>query len=404
MDRDEHATTNPPKPASVREGTGQGVVLLVDDDATLARAIGRVLGAAGYSVRVVTSGPAAVETVMSETIDVIVSDIQMPGMSGVDLLSMVRAYDLDVPMILMTGNPTIDTAIEAVSLGAIQYLVKPVPNDVLVKAVNRASKLHQLAAMKREALQLQGGTGLQAGDRAGLQATFDRALETLWVAFQPIVDAGQNNKIYGYEALMRTHEPGLPTPEAMLGAAERLDCLPALGRRVRDLAAEGFRRAPEDALLFVNLHTRDLLDPELYEADSALMQMAHRVVLEITERTPIDDVKDVQARVAVLRFHGFRIAIDDLGAGYAGLSSFVALEPDIVKIDMSLVRGIHESVVKQRLVGSILKVCDELGIRVVVEGVEEIEECAMMRGMGCEYMQGFFFAKPARPFPDIRDY
>lgn len=402
MERDERATTNPPKPPSQREQSG--VVLLVDDDAALARAIARVLHAAGYTVRAVTSGPAAVETVMSETVDVIVSDIQMPGMSGVDLLSMVRAYDLDVPMILMTGNPTIDTAIEAVSLGAIQYLVKPVPNEVLVKAVGRASKLHRLAEMKREAMKLRGEGGLMAGDRAGLQATFDRALDGLWVAFQPIVDAGQNNKIYGYEALMRTHEPALSTPESLLTAAERLDCLEPLGRRVRELAAEGFRRAPPETLLFVNLHARDLLDTDLYEPDSPLMQVAHRVVLEITERTPIDDVKDVQARVAVLRFHGFRIALDDLGAGYAGLSSFVALEPDIVKLDMSLVRGIHTSLVKQRLVSSILNVCHDLGIKVVVEGVEEIEECAMMQGMGCEYMQGYLFAKPSRPFPDVRTF
>ena len=121
---------------------------------------------------------------------------------------------------------------------------------------------------------------------------------------------------------------------------------------MRSLCAEAFESAPGDALLFVNLHPRDLLDEELYEAGSPLTKIAERVVLEITERAAIDDVKDIQARVAVLRYHGFRIAIDDLGAGYAGLSSFVALEPEIVKLDMSLVRDVHRSDIRQRLIGS----------------------------------------------------
>jgi DNA-binding NtrC family response regulator len=100
-------------------------VLVVDDDEALSRALSRVLKMAGYDVVVANDGAAAVEKVMHRAFDVILSDIQMPGMSGVDLLSIVRAYDLDVPVILMTGNPTLETAMEAVSLGALQYLVKP---------------------------------------------------------------------------------------------------------------------------------------------------------------------------------------------------------------------------------------------------------------------------------------
>jgi EAL domain-containing protein (putative c-di-GMP-specific phosphodiesterase class I) len=287
---------------------------------------------------------------------------------------------------------------EAVSLGALQYLVKPVENRDLLKAVERASRLHRVANAKREALGLLGGDARQAGDRASLHASLDRALKTMWMAFQPIADVPAK-RVFGYEALMRTQEPSLSSPGAVLGAAERLDRLIDVGRRVRELSAEAFERAPDDAVLFVNLHTRDLLDARLYDTAEPLTKMASRVVLEITERSALDDIRDIQARVSVLRYQGFRVAIDDLGAGYAGLSSFVALEPEIVKLDMSLVRGVHESPVRQRLVASLTSLCKEMGMRVVAEGVEVAEERDMVESLGCDLLQGYLFAKPAPPFP-----
>jgi EAL domain-containing protein (putative c-di-GMP-specific phosphodiesterase class I) len=378
-------------------------VLVVDDDVALSWALRRVLGAAGYDVTVANDGRSAVEAIMHRTFDVVLSDIQMPGMTGVELLKAVRAHDLDVPVILMTGVPTIETAIDAVSLGALQYLPKPTPNDVVVKAIERASRLHRMARMKRDALKLLGERDTEAGDRAGLQASFERALETMWMAFQPIADAVEK-RVFGYEALMRAREASLPHPGAILSAAERLDRLTDLGRRVRALSVEAFDRAPTDALLFVNLHTRDLLDPALYERSAPLTKMANRVVLEITERSTIDDVKDIHSKVSALRKLGFRIAIDDLGAGYAGLSSFAALEPEIVKLDMSLVRNVHQSGIRRRLIGSMTGLCKEMGMLVVAEGVELVEERESLRGVGCHLLQGYLFARPGPPFPAVEAF
>jgi EAL domain-containing protein (putative c-di-GMP-specific phosphodiesterase class I) len=386
------------RPDSARPPTCEKSVLVVDDDPAVARALRRVLEAAGYTVSVVTGGQAAVEAITKAGFDVVISDIQMPGMTGVELLRAIRALDLDVPVILMTGVPTVETAIEAVNLGALQYLPKPTPNEALVKAVERASRLHRMAQMKRDALKLAGEIGTQAGDRAGLQAAFARALDSMSIAFQPIVDVNAR-RVFGYEALMRSAEESLPNPGAVLGAAERLDRLDDLGRRVRGIAAKAFVDAPDDALLFVNLHTRDLLDPSLYDPAMPLTRMASRVVLEVTERSTIDDVKDIQIRVTALRRLGFRIAIDDLGAGYAGLSSFAALEPEIVKLDMSLVRDVHKSEIRQRLIGSLTALCKEMNMRVVAEGVERVEESEIVRNAGCDLIQGYLYARPGPPFP-----
>jgi EAL domain-containing protein (putative c-di-GMP-specific phosphodiesterase class I) len=375
-------------------------ILVVDDDVLVGRGLNRVFSAAGFDVTVVEDGESAVNALVSTSFDVVISDIMMPGMSGVDVLKAVRARDLDVPVLLMTGNPSVETAIEAVALGALQYLPKPVSNTALLECVERASTLHSIARTKRDALKLLGASATQAGDRAGLEAGFTRSLETMWMAFQPIVDAGAR-EIFAYEALMRTAEPSMPNPGIVLAAAERLGRLTDIGRRVRSLSAAAFRSAPSASLLFVNLHTRDLLDPELFDPTSALATMAGRVVLEITERASLDDVPDVVERVQKLRTMGFRVAIDDLGAGYAGLSSFVALEPDFVKLDMSLVRDVHKSSVRTRLVGSLTGLCKDLGMRVLAEGIETVEERDAVRALGCDLLQGYYFAKPGRPFPEL---
>ncbi len=375
-------------------------VLVVDDELRIAQALVRVLGAAGFDVEIAVDGGQAVEAVKNRAFDVILSDINMPGMSGIALLRAVRTQDLDVPVILMTGEPTLETAMEAISLGAMQYFTKPMNNVEVVKAVERASTLHRLTKIKRDALKLIGASAVEAGDRAGLQAGFDRALETMWMAFQPIVDT-HTHLLFGYEALMRTGEPTLPDPSAVLGAAERLDRLQDLGRRVRALSATAFETAPSHALLFVNLHTVDLLDPDLFAAEAPLTKMAHRVVLEVTERAPLDGVNDLVSRMARLRTMGFRIAIDDLGAGYAGLSSFVSVQPEFVKLDMSLVRDVHRSTIRQRVIGSLTGLCTELGLRVIAEGVESEEECEAVSRLSCDLLQGFYFARPGPPFPGI---
>ncbi|MGH7329224.1 MAG: response regulator, partial [Polyangiaceae bacterium] len=141
--------TVPVTQSASREAKG---VLLVEDDEALARTMQRVLGSAGFQVETAFTGDAALAKLSAASFEVIVTDIELPGTSGVDLLRIVRAYDLDVPVILMTGSPRVETATEAVQLGALQYLVKPVTNEAIIEAVNRAVRLHKMAQIKREAL------------------------------------------------------------------------------------------------------------------------------------------------------------------------------------------------------------------------------------------------------------
>lgn len=370
-------------------------ILLAEDEVALARGISRILVSEGYDVVVVHDGAHAIAKLVDTEFDMILSDIQMPEITGVQMLREVRAHDLDVPVVLMTADPSLDTAIKAVELGALRYMRKPVAMDELLAVTKKAVQIGRLARFKREAVSLIGAPATEAGDRAGLIAAFDRAMDTMWIAFQPIVREG--GEIFAYEALLRCDEPAIPHPGAFLGAAERLDRLVELGRRIRRLATESFRvHAPADALLFVNLHPRDLLDDELVTPTSALSRIASRVVLEITERAPLDGVRDLSGRLTALRALGFRIALDDLGAGYAGLTSFTSLEPEFVKLDMSLVQKIDASPMRQRVVASMAALCKDLGMQVVAEGVERAEERDAVVSLGCGLLQGYLFARPAR--------
>lgn len=371
--------------------------MLVDDEPAALRGFERTLRGAGYQVEAFTSARAAIERVSAGGVHVVVSDISMPEMSGVELLRTIRAHDADLPVVLVTGLPAIESATDAVEYGAFKYIVKPVEPEDLRKAVERARKLYRLARMKREALKLLGSNAISA-DRAGLEASFDAALSTMWMAFQPILRA-TDGSVFGYEALLRSDEPSLIRPDLVVDAAERLDALPRLGRKVRLLAASAMTQAPSDAVLFINLHPLDLADESLFDAASPLTQIAKRVVLEVTERAAIEEVDGVERRVARLREHGFRIAVDDLGAGYAGLSSFALLEPEIVKLDVSLLRDIDQSPVKQKLVQSMTALCKDMGFLVVAEGIETVAERDCVVALGCDLLQGYLFARPGRPFP-----
>jgi EAL domain-containing protein (putative c-di-GMP-specific phosphodiesterase class I)/ActR/RegA family two-component response regulator len=375
--------------------------LIVDDDPAVLRAHARVLSSKGYLVVTVSDGAAAVEALKRTSFDVVLSDINMPKMDGIELLQRVREHDLDVPVVLVTGAPSIDSAIRAVEQGALRYLVKPVEPAVLVKVVDDAVRLHRIAKAKRSALAFAGEPSRLVGDRIGLMVSFERAMDSMYVAFQPIVSVSKQT-IFGYEVLLRTTEPTLPNPLAVLEAAERLGRVHELGRLVRLLSVEPLPRLAPGVVLFVNIHPTDLLDRDLFSTTGPFASAASKIVLEVTERACLDGIRDVRAHCGSLRRNGFRLALDDLGAGYAGLTSFALLEPDFVKLDMSLVRDLAREPTRKTLVRTMISMCKELGIMVIAEGIETEEERDELIRAGCDLMQGYLFARPGPPFPEAR--
>jgi EAL domain-containing protein (putative c-di-GMP-specific phosphodiesterase class I) len=181
--------------------------------------------------------------------------------------------------------------------------------------------------------------------------------------------------------------------------AESLGEVHNVGHKSRALIAEVLSHHPELPGVFVNLHVLDLLDEQLYSDSSPLLPYANRIHFEITERMALEKVSDTRHRIDRLRKHGYRIAVDDLGEGYSGLNTFAALEPDAVKLDMSLIRGIDHSPTKRRMVHALAALCRELETPLVAEGVETEAELGSLIELGADWFQGYYFARPDYPLP-----
>jgi EAL domain-containing protein (putative c-di-GMP-specific phosphodiesterase class I)/CheY-like chemotaxis protein len=387
----------PPGPA-VEDADGCRV-LVVDDEPLLTRSVQRLLHDEGYLVDCATSGRDAETHLARRDYDVVLSDIGMPDMGGIELLRRVRERWPDVPVVLVTGAPEISSAVQAFEHGAFHYLVKPVERNTLTRVVRKAAHARRFALVGREAATLLGREIIPL-EVQRLEASFQRALDRLWIAYQPIVTAPEG-RLFGYEALLRCDEPSLSTPLALIEAAERLGRLSAVGRRVRERAIAPLERADDALVLFVNLHPEDLSDPVLVDPNTNLARFARRIVLEVTERASVDRVRNIRRTTSLLRELGYRIAIDDLGSGFSGLNNFALLEPDIVKIDMALIRDVELSSTKQKLVRSIVGLAHDMGILVVAEGVETAAERNALADLGCDLLQGFLFARPGPPFPAV---
>jgi EAL domain-containing protein (putative c-di-GMP-specific phosphodiesterase class I) len=373
-----------------------GRVLVVDDDPVLSRIFAGVLREAGFAVEVAADGQLALAMLETAGFDAVVSDLALPGVDGMAVLRTVRERGLEVPVIFVTGSPHLSSAMEAVEFGAFRYLLKPIDAQELVKVVERAVRMHKLADIKRQAKAYLDAE--HDGDHKRLAERFSRALAGLDLAFQPIV-RWPEKRLFAYEALLRTSEPSFPRPERLVAAAETLGRVHELGRAIRSRAAHRMRSNP--MRLFVNLHSEELLDDDLYDPDAPLSRIAGRTVLEITERAGLDRVPDVRARVDRLKRMGFSVAVDDLGAGYSGLSSFVQLDPQWAKLDIALVRNLHREPTKRKLVRTITSLCNDLEIDVLAEGIESPEERDALEGLGCHLQQGFLFARPGRAFPAV---
>jgi EAL domain-containing protein (putative c-di-GMP-specific phosphodiesterase class I)/CheY-like chemotaxis protein len=384
-------------PAEQTKGAETTRVLLVDGDAQVTVGLGEILRSAGHAVTAVSGGHEAIALLESSTFDVIVSEIHLPQVDGLSLLRAIRGRDLDVPVVFLTGSPSLETAVEAIEHGAFKYFVKPVDGQALTAAVERGAQLHRLARVRREAAGALPGKPI--GDLAGLESRYASAVDQLWIAMQPIV-SWRSRSVYAYESLLRSDEPTLRSPLDFIEAAERLGRTVELGRTIRQRIADQMAAAPNGAQVFVNLHPLDLVDEELCSDGGALTRFAPQVVLEVTERAALEQVPGLAAGIARLRQLGYRLALDDLGAGYAGLSSFALLEPEIAKVDMSLIRGIHGSPMKQKLFRSFTILCRDLGTEIIAEGVEEPAERDCLNGLGGDLYQGYLFARPGRGFPE----
>lgn len=221
--------------------------------------------------------------------------------------------------------------------------------------------------------------------------------ETVRYAFQPIVDI-RTNQVFGYEALMRPQSPLLGNPQDFLqvaAAQSKLNQVEAITwfhalRDYKNLSGKN-----ERARLFVNSISNQVLSGEkLAMLEEEFSDILGCVVLEVTEGEKIVAAHEKVKREFCQKWNIMR-ALDDYGSGYSNTDMLVSSEFDFVKLDMSLIRDIHNYPEQKELVQGMIQYCHSKNIKVIAEGVEKKEELDVMTAAGADYVQGFYFARPS---------
>lgn len=216
------------------------------------------------------------------------------------------------------------------------------------------------------------------------------------MAFQPIVNC-RTREIFAHEALVRgLNNEGAGKIFEHVNDGNRYRFDQACRTKAIQLAAElGMK-----PLLSINFMPNAVYRPELcirttLAAAEKYNFPIEQIIFEITESEKVDDLAHVRNIVDYYRQRGFKTAIDDFGAGYAGLNLLAEIQTDIMKLDMALLRNIDTRKSSQIIVRGIVQVCTDLGMTVVAEGIETYEEYAVLRDMGIDLFQGYYFARPA---------
>jgi EAL domain-containing protein (putative c-di-GMP-specific phosphodiesterase class I) len=229
-----------------------------------------------------------------------------------------------------------------------------------------------------------------------MHADFDASgVAGLSYAFQPIVDIASRLP-YAYEALLRgaRNEPA----GVILGALDETS-IETIDKLARPRAIALAARLGMRTRLHLNFQPRSLAASNAVIDQTLAVAHRHgfdneRVVLEVTETQVIDDQRRFADAINEFRAEGVMVAIDDFGAGYSGLNLLANFQPDLVKLDMELVRGIAHHGPRQAIVRAIRQACNDLGIDVIAEGVETLEEFHWFEDEGLTLFQGYLFARP----------
>ena len=232
------------------------------------------------------------------------------------------------------------------------------------------------------------GKCMQCKNAAGLMFEFDHA-------FQPIVDVSLHS-IFAHEALVRGPQgQGALTVLSQIDDGNRY----AFDQACRVNAIRGAAQLAMPGMLSINFMPNAVYRPEACIQTTLVAAREYdfpieRIIFETTENEKIINTKFLIEILSEYKRFGFKTAIDDFGAGYAGLDMLADFQPDIIKIDIELVRGIDTNRPRQVIVNSVMDMCTLLGIEVIAEGIETYGEYCCLADLGIAYMQGFYFSRP----------
>lgn len=384
-------------------------VVIVDDDASNVQLIEHLLRDAGASnLHAVTDARVAVDRCLEIRPDIVLLDLHMPYVDGHSVLASLRRQlpsDEFLPVLVLTADTTSAVRERALDAGANDFVTKPYDRVEVVQRVRNLLTMRALyRTVQRHNAELRAELDAHARERhrIAIEGSLRRSrVETaiseraLRMVFQPIVDlAGE--QIVGVEALARFDRDPPRSPEVWFAEAAEVGLAVELDLAAIDASLEALGRLPPDIFLSVNCSPATATSGGVRESVNRVD--GRRIVLELTEHTRIDDYTALIAALDDLRGQGVRIAVDDAGAGYAGLRQILRLHPDIIKLDVELTRGIDADPVRRALAASLVTFGRDTDALIIAEGIETADELDVLRSLGVRWGQGYHLARPG-PLP-----
>ena len=376
-------------------------VLIADDEPAIREALAALFAQEPSVdlVGVAADADEAARLAATDRPDVALIDVSMPAGGGPRAAREIARSSPRTRVIALSAFEDRSTVLEMLRAGAVGYLVKGTDAEDIVASIHRVA--NGRASMSADVvdgivLELSSQLRREEIERERLServAEIQRfaAGEGIAIHVQPIVDLGTLVPV-GFEALARFRSLPLRPPDEWFAEAAALELGIQLELAAIERALELLPALPSSAYLSVNCSHRAARGTALR---SLLVPVAERIVVEITEHEPVEDYEELAAALRPLRDLGVRIAIDDAGAGYASLRHTLALDPDIVKADIELTRGIDADRAKRALASALISFAEEMGITIVAEGIETEEALQTLVKLGVRYGQGFHIARPA---------
>ena len=380
-------------------------VLVVDDAAEIRAALETLIAAAPELELVGTADGVDEAASLAGRLrpDVAVVDVKMPGGGGPAAAREIIRLSPETRVVAFSAHDDRASVFQMLRSGAVSYLVKGATVEEIRTALASAARGESTLApavaseiVHEFAVQLEQTAVVETRQREQI-SRIRQALETggFEVVFQPIVELSSREPI-GFEALARfSLRPPRPANEWFAEAkAVGLDIpleAAAIGRAIAVID-----RLPPDTFVSVNVDPNNLTSPSILNLVATAPP--ERVVIELTEHTPVHDYRELAAALLELRAQGLRIAVDDAGAGFASLRHVVQLAPDLLKIDTSLTAAFEHDRATRAMIVAFVAFSNDIQIRIVAEGIENERTAQMLGEIGIRYGQGYAFGRPA-PLP-----
>ena len=365
-------------------------ILVVDDEPAISQLLTILLASHGYTTKVAITGRQALEYI-SPNIDLILLDMLLPDSEGTQICQQLKSnvQTRDIPIIIISGQQNKSDRIKSLYLGAEDYLSKPFEPEELFARMDVVLRRHDTRTNDDASLQ-------HHETICELRRIIDQ--ESINVCFQPIYFL-KPMRLLGLEMLSRPQtNSSMSNPEIFFKNALKFGVyyeVEMIGwRKAIKMASELFDGRQK---LFLNC------DPYLVESEkfkttkamfSAFGMSCNEIFLEITERSAVTAFDVFYERIKEYRHDGFKIAVDDLGAGYSSLESIVEIRPEAVKLDRHIVNGVSSDSYKNSIVKLFVAFCRENGIICVAEGIETKEDFDALIELGVDAGQGYYLCRP----------